>query len=57
MLSTANSLIYSGKAPAASQKFALSTEELKILLPKIRDKGPLSWLKVSLVYAYAILQF
>ena len=40
-----NSLIYSGKAPAASQEFALTTEELKILLPKIRDKAHLLGLK------------
>ena len=40
-----NSLIYSGKAPSASQEFALSTEELKILLPKIRDKAHLIGLK------------
>jgi radical SAM protein with 4Fe4S-binding SPASM domain len=40
-----NSLIYSGKASAASQEFALTTEELKILLPKIRDKAHLLGLK------------
>ena len=40
-----NSLIYSGKAPAASQEFALTTDELKILLPKIRDKAHLLGLK------------
>jgi radical SAM protein with 4Fe4S-binding SPASM domain len=41
-----NSLIYSGKAPAASQEFALTAEELKILLPKIRDKAHLLGLKI-----------
>ncbi|MCW3995249.1 MAG: radical SAM protein [Candidatus Bathyarchaeota archaeon] len=40
-----NSLIYSGKAPAASQEFALSSEELKTLLPKVRDKAHLIGLK------------
>ena len=40
-----NSLIYSGKAPATSQEFALTTDELKILLPKIRDKAHLIDLK------------
>jgi radical SAM protein with 4Fe4S-binding SPASM domain len=34
-----NSLIYSGKANAISQEFALSIEELTELLPKIRDKA------------------
>jgi radical SAM protein with 4Fe4S-binding SPASM domain len=34
-----NSLIYSGKANAVSQEFALPIEELKELLPKIRDKA------------------
>jgi radical SAM protein with 4Fe4S-binding SPASM domain len=40
-----NSLIYSGKAPAASNEFALSTEELKGLLPQVRDKAYLLGLK------------
>jgi radical SAM protein with 4Fe4S-binding SPASM domain len=40
-----NSLIYSGKAPAASQRFALSIEDLNTLLPKIRDKAQLIGLK------------
>jgi radical SAM protein with 4Fe4S-binding SPASM domain len=40
-----NSLIYSGKAPAASQDFALSIEDLNMLLPKIRDKAQLIGLK------------
>ncbi len=40
-----NSLIYSGKAPAASQEFALSIEDLNTLLPKIRDKAHLIGLK------------
>ena len=40
-----NSLIYSGKAPFASEEFALSIEELNILLPKIRDKAHLIGLK------------
>jgi radical SAM protein with 4Fe4S-binding SPASM domain len=40
-----NSLIYSGKAPSASQEFALSIEDLKTLLPKIRDKAHLIGLK------------
>jgi radical SAM protein with 4Fe4S-binding SPASM domain len=40
-----NSLIYSGKAPSASEKFTLSIEELNILLPKIRDKAHLIGLK------------
>ena len=40
-----NSLIYSGKAPSASEEFALSIEELNILLPKIRDKAHLIGLK------------
>jgi radical SAM protein with 4Fe4S-binding SPASM domain len=34
-----NSLIYSGKANAASQEFALPVEALNELLPKIRDKA------------------
>jgi radical SAM protein with 4Fe4S-binding SPASM domain len=34
-----NSLIYSGKANEVSEKFALSIETLKELLPKIRDKA------------------
>jgi len=40
-----NSLIYSGKAPQASEEFALSTDDLKMLLPKIRDKAHLLRLK------------
>jgi radical SAM protein with 4Fe4S-binding SPASM domain len=40
-----NSLIYSGKAPEASNEFALSTDELKVLLPKIREKANLLGLK------------
>src|SRR3989304_513978 len=34
-----NSLIYSGKANAVSQEFALPVETLKELLPKIREKA------------------
>lgn len=40
-----NSLIYSGKAPEASQEFALSTDELKQLLPQVRSKAELIGLK------------
>jgi radical SAM protein with 4Fe4S-binding SPASM domain len=40
-----NSLIYSGKAPAASNEFALSVDELKVLLPQVRDKANLLGLK------------
>jgi radical SAM protein with 4Fe4S-binding SPASM domain len=40
-----NSLIYSGKANNASQEFALSVEDLKTLLPKIRDKAHMIDLK------------
>lgn len=40
-----NSLIYSGKAPGASEEFALSTDDLKKLLPQIRDKAHLLQLK------------
>jgi len=40
-----NSLIYSGKANAISQEFALPIEALKELLPKIRDKAQLLNLK------------
>ena len=40
-----NSLIYSGKAPSASEQFALSTEDLKSLLPQIRDKAHMIGLK------------
>jgi radical SAM protein with 4Fe4S-binding SPASM domain len=40
-----NSLIYSGKAPDASQEFALSTDDLKNLLPQIQDKAQLLQLK------------
>jgi radical SAM protein with 4Fe4S-binding SPASM domain len=40
-----NSLIYSGKAPSASNEFALSVEELNGLLPQIRDKAHLLGLK------------
>ncbi|MCW4009635.1 MAG: radical SAM protein [Candidatus Bathyarchaeota archaeon] len=34
-----NSLIYSGKASAVSQEFALTIQDLELLLPKIRDKA------------------
>jgi radical SAM protein with 4Fe4S-binding SPASM domain len=34
-----NSLIYSGKADKISQQFALSTETLSTLLPKVHDKA------------------
>jgi radical SAM protein with 4Fe4S-binding SPASM domain len=40
-----NSLIYSGKAPSASEEFALSIEDLKALLPQIRDKAHMLSLK------------
>ncbi len=40
-----NSLIYSGKAPAASEDFALSIEDLNSFLPQIRDKAHLLGLK------------
>lgn len=40
-----NSLIYSGKAPNASQEFALSIDELKAFLPQIREKANLLGLK------------
>ena len=40
-----NSLIYSGKAPNASQEFALTINELNTLLPQIRDKAQLIGLK------------
>ena len=40
-----NSLIYSGKAPSASEEFALSIEDLKVLLPQIRDKAHMLSLK------------
>jgi radical SAM protein with 4Fe4S-binding SPASM domain len=40
-----NSLIYSGKAPIASKEFALTTQELKLLLPRIRNKAQLVGLK------------
>ena len=40
-----NSLIYSGKAPDASDEFALSTDELKALLPQVRNKAVLLGLK------------
>jgi len=40
-----NSLIYSGRAPDASQEFALSIEDLNALLPKIRDKAHMIGLK------------
>jgi radical SAM protein with 4Fe4S-binding SPASM domain len=40
-----NSLIYSGKAPSASEEFALSLEDLNVLLPKIRDKAQMAGLK------------
>jgi radical SAM protein with 4Fe4S-binding SPASM domain len=40
-----NSLIYSGRAPDASQEFALSIEDLNALLPKIRDKAHMVSLK------------
>jgi radical SAM protein with 4Fe4S-binding SPASM domain len=40
-----NSLIYSGKAPVASEEFALSIDDLNILLPKIRDKAQMVGLK------------
>jgi len=40
-----NSLIYSGKAPSASDEFALTIDELKALLPQVRDKAHLLGLK------------
>ena len=40
-----NSLIYSGRANDASQEFALTVEELKNLLPRIREKSNLLGLK------------
>jgi radical SAM protein with 4Fe4S-binding SPASM domain len=40
-----NSLIYSGKAPDASDEFALSIDELKELLAKVRDKAHLLGIK------------
>jgi radical SAM protein with 4Fe4S-binding SPASM domain len=40
-----NSLIYSGKAPSASEEFALSVEDLNTLLPKIRDTAQMIDLK------------
>ena len=40
-----NSLIYSGKAPSASEEFALTVEDLNTLLPKIRDKAHMIGLK------------
>ena len=40
-----NSLIYSGKANAVSEEFAVSFETLKELLPKIHDKAHQSGLK------------
>ena len=51
-----NSLIYTGKAPAARNEFALTTDELKALLPKVRDKAHLLGLKVPLVHAHTILR-
>ena len=40
-----NSLIYSGKAPDASDDFALTTDQLKTLLPQVREKAQLLGLK------------
>jgi radical SAM protein with 4Fe4S-binding SPASM domain len=40
-----NSLIYSGKAPSASEEFELSIEDLNKFLPKIRDKAQMIGLK------------
>ncbi|MCW4023637.1 MAG: radical SAM protein [Candidatus Bathyarchaeota archaeon] len=40
-----NSLIYSGRANDASEQFALTVDDLKILLPQIRDKANLLGLK------------
>lgn len=40
-----NSLIYSGKAPDASNEFALTTDQLKTLLPQVREKVELLGLK------------
>ncbi len=40
-----NSLIYSGRAPEASNEFALSTDELKNLLPQVKEKAQLVGLK------------
>jgi radical SAM protein with 4Fe4S-binding SPASM domain len=40
-----NSLIYSGRAPDASQEFALSVDDLKTFLPQIRDKAYMIGLK------------
>jgi MoaA/NifB/PqqE/SkfB family radical SAM enzyme len=42
-----NSLIYSGKAPQASDEFALTIEQLKTLLPQIREKAQRSNLNSS----------
>jgi radical SAM protein with 4Fe4S-binding SPASM domain len=40
-----NSLIYSGKAPNASKEFALTTDDLQIILPQIREKAQMIGLK------------
>jgi len=40
-----NSLIYSGKAPEASEEFALSIDDLKTLLPQVRNKAQMLGLK------------
>jgi len=40
-----NSLIYSGRAPDASEEFALTTDDLKMLLPEIRHKAQMVDLK------------
>ncbi len=40
-----NSLIYSGKAPNASDEFALTTDDLKVRLPQIREKAQMVGLK------------
>ncbi|MGE5574533.1 MAG: radical SAM protein, partial [Ignavibacteria bacterium] len=40
-----NSLIYSGRASDASEEFALTTDDLNSLLPKIREKAQMIGLK------------
>ena len=50
-----NSLIYSGKAPEASEEFALSVEDLKMLFASNPRQSPIDWPQIPLVHANPVL--
>ena len=51
-----NSLIYSGKAPDASDEFALSTDDSKDPSTENQRQSPTAWLKVPLVHSNTVLR-